>query len=140
MPVPQFTDMDKSNQTAVRYGFPGLFMGKYDVAGKEYALNLLAKAIDNDPGESSWYYARALFLGEVFSAGRVIDKMPSDEEFELLDKALGIEKNAMYTSHCAALYRQSAKELTRPVRVRACRLEDPLKIHSLNEKSARLYE
>ena len=133
--------MDDGNRAALMYGFPALFIGSFgSLDGIRLALNHLAKAIESDPTESIWYYTRAEFLGQLERGERLIDKMPSDEEFQLLEKASEIEDAAIYSSLAGTRYQQSAKELTRPVRILGSRCkDDDVKIRELNEKSYKLY-
>lgn len=133
--------MNNKNKVALLYGLPALFIGSFgSLDGIRLAMSYLSEAIENDPTESIWYYTRAEFIGQLERGERLIDKMPSDEEFRLLEKALEMKRAAIYTSLAGNLYFQSAKELTRPVRVLGSRCKgDSLKIRLFNEKSYKLY-
>ena len=130
--------MNISNRTAVRYGFPALFMANFDVDGLNVALDYSTKAIEENPIESIWYYIKGDCIGQLGRAERLVVKMPSDEELELLEKALEIKRTAIYTSYSAALYRQCSKELNR--RILTNRFKNETKIKELNEKSWNLYK
>lgn len=133
--------MDSRNSVALRYGFPALFVRNFDTTdGIRLAVKYLRKAIEADSTEPLWYYSRAEFMIELERGERLIDKMPSDEAFLLLEKALELRKTALYLSLAGNLYRQSAKELSRPIRILGNRCQDDdSKIREFNRKSCEFY-
>lgn len=135
--IPKVADMNVDNRTAVQHGFPGFFIGAYSGDGLNLALKYLSKAIEENPTESIWYYTKADYMVEMERSERLVVKMPSDEEFKLLEKALQIKSAAIYTSYLAALYRQCSKELNR--RILFSRHKNEARTKELNEKSYKLY-
>lgn len=133
--------MNRRNRVALQFGFPALFTGSFgSLDGIKLALGYLSKAIESDPTESIWYYTRAEFLGQLDRGERLIDKMPRDEEVELVEKAIQLRRAPIYMSLAGNMYRQSAKELSQPVRVLASRCKgDEFKIKQFNELSYKLY-